>query len=97
MQDMRVLADKLARHPELLGVRGAIQGSNELKTTDEKVAPGGQPRVRAADQPFIAAAIDLDTQRDKGMEVTSKCVRIPRDDSGSITGMKNVPSLVGAV
>lgn len=45
MQDMRVLADKLARHPELLGVRGAIQGSNGLKTTDEKVAPGGQPRL----------------------------------------------------
>jgi phospholipid/cholesterol/gamma-HCH transport system substrate-binding protein len=37
--DMRVLSDKLARHPELLGVRGAIQPSNGLKNPDEKTGP----------------------------------------------------------
>ncbi len=37
--DMRVLADKLARHPELLGVRGAIQGSTGIKNPDEKPTP----------------------------------------------------------
>ncbi|MDB5391215.1 MAG: mce related protein [Planctomycetaceae bacterium] len=45
MEDIRVLSDKLARHPELLGVRGAIQGSTGLKTPDE--APTKQP-VRQA-------------------------------------------------
>lgn len=34
--DLRVLSDKLARHPELLGVRGALQGSTGLKNPDEK-------------------------------------------------------------
>lgn len=29
--DLRVFSDKIARHPELLGARGAIQGSNGLK------------------------------------------------------------------
>lgn len=37
--DLRVLSDKLARHPELLGVRGALQGSTGLKTSDEKSGP----------------------------------------------------------
>lgn len=40
MEDIRVLSDKLARHPELLGVRGAIQGSTGLKTGDEMPAKG---------------------------------------------------------
>ena len=30
-RDLRVFSDKVARHPELLGVRGAIQGSSGLK------------------------------------------------------------------
>lgn len=34
--DLRVLSDKLARHPELLGVRGALQGSTGLKEAEEK-------------------------------------------------------------
>lgn len=37
--DLRVLSDKLARHPELLGVRGALQGSTGLKNPDEKPGP----------------------------------------------------------
>lgn len=36
INDMRVLSDKLARHPELLGVSGAMKGSNGLKASDEK-------------------------------------------------------------
>ena len=46
VNDMRVLADKLARHPELLGVRGAIQGSSGLKNPDEKL--GTPPSSRMA-------------------------------------------------
>ena len=46
VNDMRVLADKLARHPELLGVRGAIQGSSGLKNPDEKL--GTPPSSRLA-------------------------------------------------
>jgi phospholipid/cholesterol/gamma-HCH transport system substrate-binding protein len=45
MDDMRVLSDKLARHPELLGVRGAFQGSTGLKTSED--APAKVP-VRQA-------------------------------------------------
>jgi phospholipid/cholesterol/gamma-HCH transport system substrate-binding protein len=45
MEDMRVLSDKLARHPELLGVRGAIQGSTGLKSAED--APV-KPPVRQA-------------------------------------------------
>lgn len=49
INDMRVFADKLARHPELLGVRGALQGSTGLKNPDEK--PNGAPPVRMAAPP----------------------------------------------
>ncbi|MES2792699.1 MAG: MlaD family protein [Planctomycetota bacterium] len=45
INDMRVLADKLARHPELLGVRGAIQGSSGLKNPDEKAGNSPSPRM----------------------------------------------------
>lgn len=41
MEDVRVLSDKLARHPELLGVRGAFQGSSGLKSAEE--APAKAP------------------------------------------------------
>ena len=37
VRDARTFADKIARHPELLGVRGAMQGSNGAKN----VAPWG--------------------------------------------------------
>lgn len=33
--DLRILSDKLARHPELLGVSGALNGSNGLKSPEE--------------------------------------------------------------
>lgn len=45
--DLRVLADKIARHPELLGVRGAIQGSTGLKNPDED-KPATRPTPRTA-------------------------------------------------
>lgn len=45
MQDVRVLSDRLARHPELLGVGGALRGSNGLKSLDE--APAKAPRTSA--------------------------------------------------
>lgn len=49
INDMRVLSDKLARHPELLGVSGAMKGSNGLKAGDEK-GSAAQP-YRAATTP----------------------------------------------
>lgn len=45
--DMRVLSDKLARHPELLGVSGAMKGSNGLKASDEKGAQAPPFRMAA--------------------------------------------------
>ena len=39
IRDLRVFSDKVARHPELLGVRGALQGSTGLKETTEAEAP----------------------------------------------------------
>jgi phospholipid/cholesterol/gamma-HCH transport system substrate-binding protein len=44
--DLRILSDKLARHPELLGVRGALTGSSGLKTLEE-LEPRSQPGVPA--------------------------------------------------
>jgi len=41
-QDLRILSDKLARHPELLGVGGALRGSSGLKTSEEAEAPRTQ-------------------------------------------------------
>lgn len=40
LRDIRVFSDKVARHPELLGVSGAIRGSSGLKDPDER--PGRQ-------------------------------------------------------
>jgi phospholipid/cholesterol/gamma-HCH transport system substrate-binding protein len=37
IKDVRIFADKIARHPEILGVKGAINGSSGLK--DESVVP----------------------------------------------------------
>lgn len=41
-EDLRIFSDKVARHPEVLGVRGAIQGSSGLKQVDAE----GQPIQR---------------------------------------------------
>lgn len=42
LRDVRIFADKVARHPEILGVSGAISGSTGLKE-----APEGPPRQSA--------------------------------------------------
>jgi phospholipid/cholesterol/gamma-HCH transport system substrate-binding protein len=42
-EDLRIFSDKIARHPEVLGVRGAIQGSSGLKEIDAE----GRPIQRA--------------------------------------------------
>ena len=39
MADVRVFSDKVARHPELLGIRGAISGSAGVKNADEGIEP----------------------------------------------------------
>lgn len=44
LRDLRIFADKLARHPEVLGVRGAISGSSGLKETWEAERLGGTQR-----------------------------------------------------
>jgi phospholipid/cholesterol/gamma-HCH transport system substrate-binding protein len=43
LKDFEVFADKLARHPELLGARGAIQPSNGLKNPPTPPMPHGTP------------------------------------------------------
>ncbi len=40
MNDVRIFSDKIARHPEILGVRGAVRGSSGLKDSGE-VKPVG--------------------------------------------------------
>jgi phospholipid/cholesterol/gamma-HCH transport system substrate-binding protein len=35
LKDVRVFSDKVARHPELLGVSGAMKGSSGIKEPDE--------------------------------------------------------------
>lgn len=48
LRDLRIFADRVARHPEILGVSGAIQGSSGLKEASEadllSTQPGGIPR-----------------------------------------------------
>lgn len=44
MRDAREFADKIARHPELLGVSGAMKGSPGVKDTEEE-GPGPRERV----------------------------------------------------
>ena len=41
MNDVRIFSDKIARHPELLGVRGAMRGSSGLKESSEVKQTGG--------------------------------------------------------
>jgi phospholipid/cholesterol/gamma-HCH transport system substrate-binding protein len=35
LRDMRVFSDKVARHPEIIGVSGALRGSSGLKDPEE--------------------------------------------------------------
>jgi hypothetical protein len=42
LKDLETFADKLARHPELLGVRGAIRPSEGLKQPPQ---PFNQPLI----------------------------------------------------
>src|SRR3984957_5021792 len=45
IRDMRIFSDKVARHPELLGVGGALRGSSGLKDPPQEAeSPRGQPR-----------------------------------------------------
>ncbi|MCA9055918.1 MAG: MCE family protein [Planctomycetaceae bacterium] len=44
LRDIRIFADKVARHPEVLGVSGAITGSSGLKEAVEAARPVGAPR-----------------------------------------------------
>ncbi len=48
LRDLRIFADRVARHPELLGVRGALSGSSGLKEASEadrqSQRPQGIPR-----------------------------------------------------
>jgi len=41
IRDMRVFADKVARHPELIGVAGAISPSSGLKDEEQKIRQTG--------------------------------------------------------
>jgi phospholipid/cholesterol/gamma-HCH transport system substrate-binding protein len=51
--DVRVFSDKIARHPELLGARGAIQGSNGLKDP-----PGAREWTKQGIQPSFPPIIE---------------------------------------
>lgn len=46
MHDMRIFSDKIARHPELMGVSGALSGSSGLKD-----APDGAAQQQQQQQP----------------------------------------------
>ncbi|QDT30798.1 MlaD family protein [Thalassoglobus polymorphus] len=40
LKDFRIFSDRIARHPEILGVRGAVRGSSGLKESSE-IQPAG--------------------------------------------------------
>ncbi|HET6326859.1 MAG TPA: MlaD family protein [Planctomycetaceae bacterium] len=42
VRDLRVFSDKVARHPELVGVSGALRGSSGLKDPEDAAAPRPQ-------------------------------------------------------
>ncbi|MEM7812394.1 MAG: MlaD family protein [Planctomycetota bacterium] len=42
--DLRVFSDKIARHPELIGVRGVVRGSDGTKSANEGVVPATAER-----------------------------------------------------
>ena len=41
IKDLRIFADKVARHPELIGLSGAIKGSTGIKDSSQGVQPAG--------------------------------------------------------
>jgi phospholipid/cholesterol/gamma-HCH transport system substrate-binding protein len=43
VRDLRIFSDKIARHPELIGVRGALRGSSGLKEPEDRGANGIPP------------------------------------------------------
>lgn len=49
-RDLRIFSDKIARHPEVLGVSGAINGSSGLKDPPD-ASPAGQAIQRASQPP----------------------------------------------
>lgn len=50
-EDLRIFSDKIARHPELLGVRGAIHGSSGLKEVDADGRPIRRTGFAQPEQP----------------------------------------------
>ena len=44
VRDLQVFSDKVARHPELLGVRGIVRGSDGLKDGDVQPASFQRPK-----------------------------------------------------
>ncbi len=52
VRDMRVFSDKIARHPELIGVSGAFRGSSGLKEADDaepnRLRPESSQRAKPA-------------------------------------------------
>lgn len=44
LKDMRVFSDKVARHPEIIGVGGALRPSTGLKDEEDGVRPAGYQR-----------------------------------------------------
>jgi phospholipid/cholesterol/gamma-HCH transport system substrate-binding protein len=47
VRDLRIFSDKIARHPELIGVRGAFQGSSGLKDPPPQILPVHSQQVPA--------------------------------------------------
>ena len=46
LRDVNVFTDKIARHPESLGVRGAISPSGGLKESPAPLPPSARPALR---------------------------------------------------
>lgn len=42
VRDVRIFSDRVARHPELLGISGAVRGSSGIKEVEEGGTPGRQ-------------------------------------------------------
>ena len=61
ISDARVFSDKIARHPELLGVRGAIKPEEGARACHHSVSCGGsrsgRPRGRAAGRKRLRTGI----------------------------------------
>lgn len=53
IRDMRIFTDKVARHPELLGVSGAIRGSSGVKEATDAEPPRLRPETTQSASPTI--------------------------------------------